>query len=451
VRRALVFVAAALVAGACSGPPWFMGSPLNGRPSVPSTRKNVSWKTLEAEAGTARTKGQTIYELRALLALDDLDRLGAAQRERLVTLLERRAAEFRGLGRAIPESRDLDRLERLAPAIAAGLLGDHALAERTAGDVWLSVGAVDEARAAYERAGRLGATDLDFRVRALWGHPPPATTTLAELRAAVTALPLRAAPPFALAYVTRGGRDRATLERAIAAGRQEKMAGLTVRAEAALRALDEAGRAPADVDAGAPGDAAALDGATDMAPVPDGGADAPTNVLPPAPIPADLPGWLLGGFTVEGRLFPLLRAHPEILDDAPAAVGWIDLLLEEDGTSPEVLELAAVVFGRARRFGGTERMLMEMTFATPDRAVALARGAAIWERLGRTRDACASWIRAARWRDDPEDPTWRTAITCARRDPGAGNWRDIRNYVLARARPDRRAALAEALDAPGAL
>jgi hypothetical protein len=444
----LLFGAAALIAGACSGPPWFMGSPLNGRPSVPSTRKNVSWKTLEAEAGTARTKGQTIYELRALLALDDLDRLGAPQRERLVTLLERRAAEFRALGRAIPESRDLDRLERLAPAIAAGLLGEHALAERTAGDVWLSVGAIDEARAAYERAGRLGATNLDFRVRALWGHPPPASTTLAELRAAVTALPLRAAPPFALAYVTRGGRDRATLERAIAAGRQEKMAGLTVRAEAALRALDEADRAATEADAGAPGDAAAPDAATDVAPVSDAGADAPSEA--PPPLPADLPAWLLGGFTVEGRLFPLLRAHPEILDDAPAAVGWINLMLEEDETSPEVLELAAVVFGRAHRFGGTERMLMEMTFATPDRAEALARGAAIWERLGRTRDACAWWIRAARWRDDPEDPTWRTAIACARRDPGAGNWRDIRNYVLARARPDRRAALAEALDAPEA-
>jgi tetratricopeptide (TPR) repeat protein len=424
-----------------------MGSPLNGRPSVPSTRKNVSWKTLEAEAATARTKGQTVYELRALLALDDLDRLGTAQRERLVTLLERRAAEFRALGRAIPESRDLDRLERLAPAIAAGLLGEHALAERTAGDVWLSVGAIDEARAAYERAGRLGAADLDFRVRALWGHPPPATTTLAELRAAVTALPLRAAPPFALAYVTRGGRDRATLERAIAAGRQERMAGLTVRAEAALRALDEAARAAAEADAGAP-DAAAPDAAGGGAPVPDGGADAPADGLAPPPIPADLPGWLLGGLTVEGRLFPLLRAHPEILDDAPAAVGWVDLMLDEDETSPEVLELAAVVFGRAHRFGGTERMLMEMTFATPDRAAALARGAVIWERLGRTRDACASWIRAARWRDDPEDPTWRTAIACARRDPGAGNWRDIRDYVLARARPDRRAALAAALDAP---
>ena len=31
----------------------------------------------------------------------------------------------------------------------------------------------------------LSATDMDFRVRALWGHPPPDTTSLAELRVAI--------------------------------------------------------------------------------------------------------------------------------------------------------------------------------------------------------------------------------------------------------------------------
>ena len=168
----------------------------------------------------------------------------------------------------------------------------------------------------------------------------------------------------------------------------------------------------------------------------------------PLPAPARLEGWLLEGVTVEARLLPLLDAHPELLDDVERAVGWIDLLLAEDETSPRVLELGALVFGRAERFGGTERMLMELAFATPDRAVGLARGAAIWERLGRGREACAQWVRAARWRDDPEDPRWRHAIACTRRDPGAGDWREIRSYVLARARPDRRADLARALDAP---
>jgi hypothetical protein len=125
----------------------------------------------------------------------------------------------------------------------------------------------------------------------------------------------------------------------------------------------------------------------------------------------------------------------------------VDLLLGEDETSPEILELAALVFGRAARFGGTERMLMELAYATPDRADGLARGAAVWERLGRTREACAQWMRAAKWRDDAEDPTWRIAISCARRDPGAGDWREIRGYVLSRARPERRSAVAATLDA----
>jgi hypothetical protein len=92
-------------------------------------------------------------------------------------------------------------------------------------------------------------------------------------------------------------------------------------------------------------------------------------------------------------------------------------------------------------------MLMELAYYTPDRAAGLARGAVVWDRLGRTREGCAQWIRAARWRDDPEDPTWRNAVTCARRDPGAGDWRAIRQYVLDRAPPGRREAIAATLDA----
>jgi hypothetical protein len=68
------------------------------------------------------------------------------------------------------------------------------------------------------------------------------------------------------------------------------------------------------------------------------------------------------------------------------------------------------------------------------------------EQLGRPREACAQWIRAARWRDEPADPLWLKAISCARKDPGAGSWQEIRAYVLARARPDQREAVAAALD-----
>ena len=121
-----------------------------------------------------------------------------------------------------------------------------------------------------------------------------------------------------------------------------------------------------------------------------------------------------------------------------ARSAWAETLLAEDPTSPDVLELVAVIWGRAGRFGGTERMLMELAYHSPDRAAGIARGAAVWERVGRPREACAQWIRAARWRDDPEDPVWRKALACARRDPGAGDPKAIRDYVVSRARPERR-------------
>jgi hypothetical protein len=443
---ALALVTAAGLA-ACTGPPWYMGQPLNGHASIPRTRRNLSYKDLRAEAATRRMAGQPVLELRALILLDQMDRLEPEPRARLATLLEARAAEFHALGRAVPESQDLDRLARLAPALGAALGAARARAARAAGDAWLAVGALDDARASYANAARLGAGDLGFRFAAVAGRPPPATTPLAELRAAIAALPLRAVPPVALTYIARGGRDRATLARALAAAHQERLDGLTARAADALRAAD----APAAVDAGGP-DADVDGGASDVdGGAPDAAADAAlaadAPLLPPAPLPVDLDGWLLTGLTVEGRLLPLVAAHPEVLEDTLRAVSWIDLALDEDETSTDVLELAAIVFGRAGRLGGTERMLMELAFATPDRAAGLERGAAVWERLGRGREACAQWIRAARWRDDAEDPTWRRAIACTRRDPGAGDWREIRGYVLARARPDRREAIAAALDA----
>lgn len=177
------------------------------------------------------------------------------------------------------------------------------------------------------------------------------------------------------------------------------------------------------------------------------GGDPEVERVAKGPIPRDLDGWLLGGPTLGGRLLPLAAAHPKLLDDRARVKKWIDLLLAEDATSPDVLELAALAFGRAGRFGGTERMLMELAYYTPDRAAGIARAAAVWDRLGRRREACAQWIRAARWRDDPEDPAWRDAVSCTRRDPGAGDWRAIRQYVLERAPAARREAIAAALDA----
>jgi hypothetical protein len=230
---------------------------------------------------------------------------------------------------------------------------------------------------------------------------------------------------------------------ALAPARGEKLLG--ERAVAAAAAGDAWKAIGARGEAQAAFDKAALLGGVERTWTPE--------PLPPPPppigaLPSDLEGWVLGGPALSARLVPLAAAFPAVLDDVPRALRWIEILLDEDPSSPDVLELAAVVFGRAGRLGGTERMLMELTFHSPDRAAGLARGAAVWERLGRPREACAQWIRAARWRDDAADPNWHRAISCARKDPGAGDWREIRAYVLGRARPEDRATLATALDAP---
>ncbi|HVZ71675.1 MAG TPA: hypothetical protein VHJ20_04810 [Polyangia bacterium] len=426
-------LAASLLLTACSGPPWYMGHPLDGKPSVPESRARLSFRQQRAEATRARAAGQPVLELRALLALDEAQRLEDDQRARLVELLERRAHVFHALARPIAESRDLERIARLVPARGAGLLGEREAAARAAGDAWLAVDARTEAGAAYELAGTLGAPDLDIRLRALWGHPPTTETPLAELRFAIASLPLRAVGPFASVYVARGGADRATLTRALAAAHQERLDGLAARIERAL--------APSDADGGVVAEEQASGTA-------DGGSDedaAPARLF----VPSNLDAWMLAGECLTARLLPLAAQEPWIVEDnLPRAIHWIDLALDEDATAPDTLALAATIYGHAHRFGGTERMLMELEYATPDRAVGLARGAEIWARVGRPRESCVQWIRAARWRDDAEDPTWREAIACARKDPGAGDWKEIRGYVIARARPERRAAVAAALDAP---
>ena len=338
-------IGACAVAAGCSAPPWQIGRPLDGRPSIPPTEARPTPAEARQTAARARAAGEPVIELEALAALERAWRLDAvlrarptiAEEERLTELLLRRAAMFHNLGRPIPESRDLESAARLDPARGRKLSPERAAAAAAAGLCWKRIDAPAEAREAFALAARLG------------GVPPDAL------------------PPI---------------------------------------------------------------------PAP----------LVPANMPSDIDRWVLGGPTLAGRLLPLAAARPAILDDLPRALRWADILLEEDPTSPEVLELVALIFGRAGRFGGTDRMLTEVTFHTPDRAAGLANGAAVWEQLGRPREACAQWIRAARWRDEPTDPLWLKAISCARKDPGAGSWQEIRAYVLARARPEQRDALAAALD-----
>jgi hypothetical protein len=331
---------AGVVAG-CSLPPWQIGAPLNGRPSIPPTEARLTPREAREAIARAHAFGQTVLELEALASLAGAERLTDVERGRLCDLLAARAEAFRAGARAAPASRDLESLARLDPARGNRLRLERAQVAAAAGDAWKAIGARSEAQAAFDLAALLGGVDR------AWAPEAP-----------------------------------------------------------------------------------------------------PVPAAAPAALPTDVSSWVLQGPSLSQRLLPLAAAFPAVLDDTPRAQRWAELLLDEDPSSPDVLELVAFIFGRAGRFGGTDRMLMELTFHSPDRAAGLARGAAVWDRLGRPREACAQWIRAARWRDQPGDPLWRAAITCARRDPGAGDWRAIRAYILDRARPEERDALAAALDAP---
>jgi hypothetical protein len=333
----------AIGVAACGAPPWRMGAPLDGKPSIPPKTAHPTPAALRAAAATAAQAGQPVLEMSALGELDRIGLLNGPEARRLADLLIVRAGEFHARGRAIPADRDLEAVVRLDPARVAQLTVARVRAAAAAAAAWRALGAAGETK------------------------------------------------------------------------------------EAAARALALNGGVPPVLPAGHP-----------VAPAPE---------RPPAGVDFGL--WVLGGASLAARLLPQVTATPALLDDQPRALRWVDLLLAEDPTSPDVLELAALVFGRARRYGGTERMLMELAYHSPDRAGGLARGAAVWDRLGRPRDACAQWITAARWRDDAEDPAWRQAIACARRDPGAGDWQEIRGYVLGRAKPEHREALAASLDGTG--
>lgn len=460
-RFGLVVAWAAAAVG-CAGPPWSMGRPLNGSVSIPETTASPAIKRWKAQAKTEGKAGHTLFELRALLAIDDAERLDGEEATRLVALLGRRATELLAMSRAIPASADLREIERLAPERALALRPQRAEAERAAGDVWFSVGDLNQARDAFARAQALGAAGMDIRLAALNGGGPPPGMSPGALEEAITELPLRAVPPFAHAYVTRGGADPAVLARALLAARQERQAALADRIQDALSlvqpkpagdsqvvpavvsAPETAPAAPAAAGGGAAKTEASL--VTSEAERPP-----PAPLRPPPPevsVPPDIDEVVLASAALSFRLIPLLRAAPELLAPSPRSRRWAELLLEEDPTSPEVLELTALIDGWAGRSGGAGQKIADLIYFTPDRYQGMVRGAAIWERIGQSRQACALWLRAARWRDEVDDPAWRRAVACTRRDPAAGDWRAIRQYVLERAPDGRRADIAAGLDAP---
>lgn len=440
----LVLVAAALAG--CAGPPWSMGSPLDGRPSIPAGVAFSTANQRRAEVVEARGGGRTVLELRALGALEAAERLSAAERDRLFDLLVQRADEFNGLGRAIPRCEDLRRAAELAPKRGKGLQMIRAHAERDAGDAWLGIGDRTRAADAYRRADALGSLDLSFRLMATREDAAPEVLPVPDLAQAIEVLPLRAVPRFAAAYVAAGGEHLPTLERSLAAARQEGQGRLGADVRRVIARVTEVAAAEAaEADATVTGSVAGTAGAVR----PDGQATAVIKTAAPAaPLPPDFDRWVLTGAALSSRLLPLLPTHPELMESEARVRFWVELLLAEDPGSPAALETAALADGLAGRFGGTERRLMDLVYHSPDRYQGMVAAATIWERVGRARDACVQRVRAARWRDDPEDPIWRAVIACTRRDPGAGDWRGIREYVLEKAAPERRAAVAASLDAP---
>jgi hypothetical protein len=448
----------ALAAPGCAFPPWSMGAPLDGRPSIPATTAAPSIPSLRALAVAERAVGHTALELKALDAIARADRLNPDERERVIVLLEQRARELLALGRAVPACDDLRELDALAPARARAMAPVHAAAERDAGDAWLAVGDAGRAREAYEIAASLGAAETDFRLAA--AVQPPARIEPGAAERAVLELPLRAVPPYAQIYLDGGAAAgvietdpavrRAALERAWRAARQERMRPLAERLHALLAATDPA--AP-PVLPGAAATQRVANALLDAAAVP--------SEQPPTANPAALDDWVVGMAAISTRLLPLLEPPARHLvpgsADAAAALlapgersrRWAELLLDEDPTSPDVLAVAAVIDALAGRIGGSERKLVDMVYFTPDRYQGLVRAANIWDRVGQVRHACAAWLRAARWRDEPDDPAWGRAIACMRHDPGAGDWRSVLSYVLDRTPPERRAAAAAALDPGG--
>jgi hypothetical protein len=467
--------------GGCGIAPWSMGQPLNGRPSIPSTTQAPpSVAKLRVRARDERAVGHTVLELRALHAISDADRLTPDERARLASLLEQRATELMSMRRAVPACADLRLLEQLVPARARALASVHARAERDAGDDWLAVGDGKRAHAAYQIAAYLGADTIDIRLAAADGQALPSDLAPGVAERAILELPLRAVPAFATVYLNHrdGPLNRAALERARRAARQEKRSALVIRLDQALAQLDGPGAAgtpatpsasngelPPSLDTSSntssnassntSSDVAweqAAEALLDAPAAPRASVSASASMsasmsAPLAADPAALERWVLGSASASFRLLPMLQRTPLLLAPDPRGRAWGELLLQEDPTSPDVLEIAAVIDGLADRIGGAERKLTDLVYFTPDRYQGMVRAAQIWRRVGQARLSCVAWVRAARWQDDVDDPAWRHAIDCTRGDPGAGDWRAIRQYILDRAPAGRRDAIAAALDA----
>src|SRR6185295_2107389 len=152
VSRKWLFAFACVWLVDCGAPPWQLGRPLDGRPSIPPGHALPTRAQAVAAAEQARVDGRPVLEIDALSKLDAAERMTGSEAGRLAELLVARAAEFRGLRRGIPESADLEAVARLDPAQAALLGPARAAAAKAATDAWAAIGAREEAAAAFRLA-----------------------------------------------------------------------------------------------------------------------------------------------------------------------------------------------------------------------------------------------------------------------------------------------------------
>lgn len=404
---------AALAAQGCAGPPWYMGEPLGGHPAIPPTSqaKTVAQDRVEAEA--ARAAGDEVAEI---VALDALERRGALrpdEEKRLVELLALRVRDWAALGRPLPLVADLRHIEALRPSRSPQLAARLRNAEVAAGDLWLALGQNARAEADYRDAEKLGAQSMDIRFRAVWGASV-ADLDEAAVERALGRLPDRVLAPFTSQYLDRGGAKPRLLRRAWEAARTYGPPALLARLEALPSAPVFTGEPRASEGGGATATEAAR-------PAP--------GIPPPVPGPGDL---LSSGPTLARALLPVAAAHPEVLAPGPRSRLWAKRLVAEDPTSPDSLEVAALIEARAGRMGGAEQRLGDLVFYSPDRAAGFARAARVWEQVGDVRRACAAWDHATRV-GPRDDPRWCELLACVKRDPGVGSAAQVAAYIRERA------------------
>ncbi len=407
----------------CAGAPWLLGEPLDGKPSIPSTSRAETVADHRRKLGDARRRQEKVTEIAELSALEQRGALGVAETSRFVDLLKERARDWIALERPIPLVDDLRHIVALDPARERSLGVALRNAERAAGDLWLALGENTRAEAEYRRAERLGAPRMVFRLRAAWGASP-ADLDGEILEQALAELPDRVLAPFTIAYLASGAAKPPLLRKALRAARVYGPVDIENRIEA----LPMAATFKTDLVAGVTRDLGhdGVSGDERERSPRAGAAPAPATLVEPGPDDR-----LYGGVTLARALLPLYDAFPELVAPGPRSRAWSDLLVAEDPTSPDSLELAALIDARAGRLEGAARKMGDLVFYSPDRAAAYGRVARVWERSGQERRACLAWERATHF-GPVDDPRWCDLVACLRRNPRAGDVAAVERFTRER-------------------